>query len=125
MATPQTGIFALGTMSHSYLEFGLRAGAEPEALVRLVAGLREPRTTIGGVNLVAGFRPELWASLSPKAIPPGLAGFNEPIVGADGYSLPATQYDVVVWLTGAAFDVVFDVSRGVVSALAPLANLEP
>lgn len=121
---PQTGIFALGTMSHSYLEFTLRPSADPGGLVRLVASLREPRTTIGGVNLVAGFRPELWASLVPEALPPGLAGFNEPLVGADGYTLPATQCDVVVWLTGAAFDVVFDVSRGVASALAPLAGLE-
>ncbi len=124
MATPQTGIFALGTMSHAYLEFSLRPGADAGRLVRLVAGLREPRTTIGGVNLVAGFRPELWALLAPGAIPGGLAGFNEPVVGAHGYTLPATQRDVVVWLTGAAFDVVFDVSRGVASALAPQADLD-
>jgi hypothetical protein len=29
-------------------------------LVTTVAALRERRTTMGGVNLVAGFRPELW-----------------------------------------------------------------
>ena len=28
MATPQTGIFALGTTSHAYLEFDLRPGAD-------------------------------------------------------------------------------------------------
>ena len=43
--------------------------------------------------------------------------------GADGYTLPATQHDVVVWLAGAAYDLVFDVSTGVVSALAALATL--
>lgn len=123
MATPQTGIFALGTMSHAYLELDDRLGADARELVRLVASLREPRTTIGGVNLVAGFRPELWASVAPGASPPGLAGFTEPVVGADGYTLPATQHDVVVWLAGAAYDVVFDVSRGVVSALASQATL--
>ena len=79
-----------------------------------MASLREPRTTIGGVNLVAGFRPELWATVAPGSAPAGLTGFNEPIVGADGYTLPATQHDVVVWLTGAAYDVVFDLSRAVV-----------
>jgi putative iron-dependent peroxidase len=118
VATPQTGIFALGTMSHAYLELDGRPGADAGELVRLVASLREPRTTIGGVNLVAGFRPELWASVAPNASPLGLTGFTEPVVGADGYTLPATQHDVVVWLAGAAYDVVFDVSRGVVSALA-------
>ncbi len=123
MATPQTGIFALGTMSHAYLEFDIRPGAEAVALVRAVAGLREPRTTIGGVNLVTGFRPEVWASVAPGALPPGLAGFNAPMVGRDGYKLPATQRDVVVWLAGAAYDVVFDLARGVVASLASLATL--
>jgi deferrochelatase/peroxidase EfeB len=32
-----------------------------------VAALREPRTTMGGVNLVAGFRPELWREVVPDA----------------------------------------------------------
>ena len=123
MATPQTGIFALGTMSHAYLELDERPGADPHELVRLVASLREPRTTIGGVNLVAGFRPELWASVAPGAAPRRLTGFNEPVVGADGYTLPATQHDVVVWLAGAAYDVVFDVSLGVLSVLGSHATL--
>ena len=122
MATPQTGIFALGTMSHAYLEFDIRPEAEALALVRCVAGLREPRTTIGGVNLVTGFRPELWAAVAPGAMPNGLTGFDAPMVGRDGYTLAATQRDVVVWLAGAAYDVVFDLARGVVASLATLAT---
>jgi putative iron-dependent peroxidase len=110
-------------MSHAYLELDERPAADARELVRLVASLREPRTTIGGVNLVAGFRPELWASVAPADSLPGLTGFREPIVGADGYTLPATQHDIVVWLAGAAYDVVFDLSRGVVSALASHATL--
>lgn len=123
MATPQTGIFALGTMSHAHLELDRLPDADAGELVRLVASLREPRTTIGGVNLVAGFRPELWARMAPGGSPAGLSGFNEPMVGADGYILPATQHDVVVWLAGAAYDVVFDVSLAVISALASHATL--
>lgn len=118
MATPQTGIFALGTMSHAYLELDMRDGADAREVVHAVASLREPRTTIGGVNLVTGFRPELWKLVAPKAAPRRLAGFNEPIVGADGYTMPATQHDVVVWLAGSGYDAVFDLSRGVVQALA-------
>ena len=123
MATAQPGIFALGTGSHAYLEFDALDAGDREAVVGLVAGFREPRTTIGGVNLVAGFRPELWASIAPAASPPELKGFNEPITGAGGYTLPATQHDVVVWLTGASYDVVFDLSRGVVAGLAARARL--
>jgi porphyrinogen peroxidase len=118
MASPQTGTFALGTASHSYLEFDLVPAADGATAVVRVAGLREPRTTIGGVNLVAGFRPELWSVVAPDAAPPGVTGFNEPLIGPTGYLLPATQHDVVIWLTGAAYDVVFDLSRGVVGALA-------
>src|SRR5207249_4312860 len=60
VSTPQSGIFALGTASHAYLEFDLAPGKHPRELVTALANLREPRTTIGGVNLVSGFRPELW-----------------------------------------------------------------
>jgi putative iron-dependent peroxidase len=121
--TPQTGIFALGTMSHVYLEFELDAGIDGADLVALVASLREPRTTIGGVNLVAGFRPELWARVAPDAAPPGVGGFETDLVGEGGYTMPATQRDVVVWLAGSTYDAVFDVSRGVVDALAGHATL--
>ena len=123
MISPQTGIFALGTSSHTYLEFDLVAGAEPAAAVARVASLREPRTTIGGVNVVAGFRPELWAGIAPDDAPPGLTGFNEPLVGPTGYALPATQHDVVVWLNGATYDVVFDLSRAVQRDLRGVADL--
>jgi putative iron-dependent peroxidase len=75
------------------------------------------------VNLVAGFRPELWAEVAPGATPATLAGFNQPMIGTGGYTLPATQHDVVVWLAGAAYDVVFDVSREVASALGSVARI--
>ncbi len=123
MPSPQTGIFALGTASHAYLEFDLVRSAEAGALVAGVAALREPRTTIGGVNLVAGFRPELWAATAPDAAPPDVAGFNEAVVGPTGYTLPATQHDIVIWLTGATYDVVFDLSRQVAVSLAGQAAL--
>ena len=123
MALPQTGIFALGTASHAYLEFDLHPSADAASAVALVAGLREPRTTIGGVNLVAGFRPELWDRIAPDAAPPGVIGFNEPLVGAEGYTLAATQHDVVIWLTGAAYDLVFDLSRSIVTGLANVAGI--
>jgi porphyrinogen peroxidase len=123
MTSPQTGIFALGTTSHAYLEFDLLPSATPAAAVALVARLREPRTTIGGVNLVAGFRPELWAATAPDAAPPGVTGFNEPVTGPDGYTLPATQHDIVTWLTGGGYDVVFDLSRDILAELAGQATL--
>jgi putative iron-dependent peroxidase len=123
VASPQTGIFALGTAAHAYLEFDLLASANGLDVVVSVARLREPRTTIGGVNLVAGFRPELWALVAPDAAPVGVVGFEEPIRGAAAHELPATQHDVVVWLAGASYDVVFDTSRLIVAELMGRATL--
>ena len=123
MTSPQTGIFALGTGSHAYLELDLQANVHPADAVSRVAALREPRTTIGGVNLVAGFRPELWSAIAPESAPTGISGFNAPQVGPSGVTLPATQHDVVIWLTGAGYDVVFDLSRAVAMALAGVAEL--
>ena len=123
MSLAQPGIFALGTDSHAYLEFDLRPGANHGDAVTAAAGLREPRTTIGGVNLVTGFRPELWAAVAPDACPPSVEGFNQPVVGPDGYVMPATQHDVVMWISGSDYDVVFDMSRNLVKSLAEHAVL--
>ena len=124
MTIPQTGIFALGTASHAYLEFDLRAQAAERALVSAVCGLREPRTTMGGVNLVAGFRPELWGRVAPADdVPADVEGFNRELVGTDGYRMPATQHDAVLWLSGSAYDVIFDVARSAIATLEPLAGV--
>src|SRR5207302_1667833 len=48
MSTAQSGIFALGSPSHAYLEFDLQRGKDARALIKAMADVREPRTTIGG-----------------------------------------------------------------------------
>jgi porphyrinogen peroxidase len=118
MATPQTGIFALGDAAHIYLEFKLAAGTDAEQLVRTVVAVHEPRTTVGGVNIVIGFRPELWRAVAPNETPAQLTGFNAPLAGSDGYSMPATQADLWVWIAGASYDVVFDLARDAIAKLA-------
>jgi porphyrinogen peroxidase len=123
MTTPQSGLFALGTASHAYLEFDARRAEAPQELVGAVAALREPRTTIGGVNLVVGFRPELWRDLVPEGTPTELEGFNREIVGPDGYTIPATQHDAVLWVSGSAYDVVFDMAREAIGELEALASV--
>ncbi len=123
MNTPQSGIFALGTASHAYLEFDLQPGEHPRNLVIAMANLREPRTTIGGINLVSGFRPELWREVVPDGSPLDFVGFNHDIRGADGYVIPATQHDAVLWLSGSAYDVVFDEARQAIATLAGLASV--
>jgi porphyrinogen peroxidase len=69
---------------------------------------------MGGVNLVTGFRPELW----PGDAPAGLHGFNEDV----GF-MPATQQDAVLWISGAGYDVVFETARAALAALAAVADV--
>jgi putative iron-dependent peroxidase len=119
VASPQTGIFALGTSSHAYLE--LDATGDAPALVTAVASLREPRTTMGGVNLVVGFRPELWRDLRREDTPADAEGFNADLAGIEDFVMPATQHDAVLWISGASYDVVFDVARAAIASLSGLA----
>jgi putative iron-dependent peroxidase len=123
MYTPQAGIFALGTSSHAYLEFDILDAVQKKAFASKIAAIREPRTTTGGVNFVIGFRPELWRSLAPDGIPAEVEGFNSEIRGTEGFVMPATQKDALVWLSGSAYDVLFDMARTVVQDLAGLASL--
>jgi putative iron-dependent peroxidase len=122
MYTPQAGIFALGTSSHAYLEFDLLDARRSKEFASTIAAIREPRTTTGGVNFVIGFRPELWRDIAQDA-PLGVEGFNREIRGTEGFVMPSTQHDALVWLSGSAYDVVFDMARGVVHDLAGQASL--
>jgi putative iron-dependent peroxidase len=123
MYTPQAGIFALGTSSHAYLEFDLLDKKKGKEFVSTISALREPRTTTGGVNFVIGFRPELWRDIVPEDAPSGVEGFNKEIQGTEGFVMPSTQHDALVWLNGSAYDVIFDMARSVIHDLAELASL--
>ena len=78
---------------------------------------------MGGVNLVAGFRPELWRKAAPDDAPASLEGFNEDLVGLDGFVIQATQRDGVLWLSGSAYDVIFDVARAAIAELRPVVSI--
>jgi putative iron-dependent peroxidase len=123
MVTGQSGIFALGDAAHGFFEFRARPGVDAAAMVRAVADLRPPHTTVGGVNLVVGFRPELWRAAAPAEAPAEVTGFNAEVRGADGYAMPASQADVWVWFAAAAYDIVFDLGHATVEELAGVATL--
>jgi porphyrinogen peroxidase len=120
----QPGIFALGTPEHGYLEFDLTPDADPIELVREAAGLVGPLSTTGGVNLVVGFRPELWAEVAdPADVPTSARSFARMLVGAGGWTMPATQHDAWMWVAGGDRTAVFDNGRAIVAGLAPVARL--
>jgi putative iron-dependent peroxidase len=105
------------------MEFDILERARREEFASRISAIREPRTTTGGVNFVIGFRPELWRSLTPDDTPSAVEGFNAAIRGTEGFVMPATQHDALVWLSGSAYDVIFDMAHSVVRDLAGLASL--
>jgi len=127
MALPQPGIFAVGTSSHGYLELDLVPDARPDLVpdagsgwLTVLADLAERATTMGATNLVAGVRPELWATVG--TVPDGLTGFATDVVGGDGFTVPATQHDLALWFAAASYDVVFDAIVDALRRLAPYAR---
>jgi putative iron-dependent peroxidase len=124
MDAPQPGIFALSDTAHVFLEFTLNPGARERRLVELAVGLHEPYTTVGGMNLVLGFRPELWRGLAPNDTPDDAHDFSEPIAGIEGFTIPATQADLWVWLAAGAYDRLWDAGREAIQRLAHVAHLE-
>jgi porphyrinogen peroxidase len=113
----QPGIFALGTPEHCYLEFDLR-GSDAAEFVHDVAALAEQVSTTGGVNVVIGMRPSLWARIAgAEHVPAGVEDFTADVVGPDGFTMPATQHDAWVWLAGGSRTAVFDAGRLAVEQL--------
>jgi putative iron-dependent peroxidase len=121
--TAQPGIFALGTAAQCYLEFDGGPGVATTDLVAAFASVDEPGASIGGANLVVGFRPESWRAVAPDATPEGAAGFAAPVVGPDGFTMPATQHDAWLWVSGASQDIVFDVALALVDELSGVATV--
>jgi len=122
MASPQYGIFALGTRSHYYLELDLLPGAEPAEMVAALSLVHQARCTTGGANLVAGVAPSIWRSLAPEECPADSADFTS-VRGPNGYAMPATQHAAWVWVAGDGYDTVFDVARATEHSLAGCAKV--
>ena len=114
--TIQPGILPLGASEHNYLEFDLREKAQPYAVLQALYRVLNHSTT-HGANLVVGVRPSLWAQLVPDKRGAGLRDFSEEIVGRDGFTMPATQRDLWVWISGSDRSVVFDAATFTIDSL--------
>lgn len=117
MSTPQPGIFAQGTRSHRHIEFNVRAEVEATAVLEALHELGRPSMSTGGANIVLGFAPELWTSLTPGQAPATLKPF--PTIA----EVPATQHDIWLWVHGTGDDVLLDVARRIAAQLAPVADV--
>lgn len=118
-ALAQPGILAFGTTNHVYVELDLLPDADLATLPTVLGDLAGGVTTGAGYMLVLGVRPELWQRIDAATCPDGVRGFDQPIVGPDGFTMPATQHDLIVWMASGARDVLFD---GIQAAVAQLAG---
>ena len=116
MPTPQPGLFAQGTRSHRHLEFDLRVGVEPSAVLRSLQPLRQPSVAAGGTNIVIGFGTATWSRLAGDDAPVGLRPLSVP-------GIASISHDVWVWMHGAGDDVLLDAARAVCRLLDPVATL--
>jgi len=123
LVLPQPGVLALGTSTQTYLELDLADQPEADDLVAAVAEISGGAMTGQGCNVVVGFRPDLWRRLRPDGVPEGVHGFDEPVTGPDGFTMPATQHDLLVWVAAGGRDVVFDEAMRVVRTLGGLATV--
>jgi len=121
MPSAQPGIFAVGASTHLILEFDRLPQVPARALVGAVADLRAQGTAAAAANQVVAFGPELWREVAPSGIAPDVHGFRADVVGPDGYRMPATQHDLLVWWSGSSFDVLFDDARVALAGLRALA----
>jgi putative iron-dependent peroxidase len=121
MATPQAGIFALGTRTHHHLEYDIRAGVDRTDIAAALARLSDPHVTSGGSNIVIGFGADLWRRLSTTA--PSDLGVFEPIDGLHDHCAPSTQHDLWVWIHGTGVDGVLDTAAAITAVLASIADL--
>lgn len=118
-AIPQPAIFSMGSRSHYYLELDLLPGADAAQLRSVLGSFEGPRSTTGGVNVVLAFGRDAWTAAG-GTVPDDLRDLA-PIEGVDGFTIPATQHDVWVWISGPGYDSVFDGARAIAAAFAPLA----
>lgn len=119
--TYQSGITGLGVTDHAYYELDLLVDAASEgktSIGALAAAANLPSTC--GANIVIGVRPELWAQVAdPQDVPENVHGFNEPMQGKDGYSMPATQHDAWLYVASSSRSQCFDVSHKILDDLKP------
>ena len=124
MSRAQPGIFGEGTSAHLHLEWTVHADTSDDdlrAALCAALGLAEEAVTVGGVNSVLGFGPNLWTRLS-SVRPAQLAAFAE-VGDATRHSRPRRS-DVWLWIHGSSPDVVFDNGKDASRALRSVADLE-
>ncbi|MHB8463400.1 MAG: Dyp-type peroxidase [Acidimicrobiales bacterium] len=106
MPSPQPGVFTVDARAHEHLELDLVGPFQPGLIADALAEL--------GSRVVIGIAPSRWDDAE------GVGDFTT-IVGADGFTMPATQHHLWIWVKGERPDDVFDTAQRVAALLRPMA----
>ncbi len=121
--TTQPGILVVGPSEHAFLTYRLKGEEQAEGALKALAGLLTQEPTTAGTAVVVGVRPSIWAAhAASEDVPEGVEDFTEPIVGPDGFTMPATQTDLWAWIQGGDRSTIFDATVATTKALAPFAT---
>ena len=112
MSTHQEGIFDEGAEHHVFLEFGLRAGSSTL-----------PRTELAAAPVDAGAQVVAFGGRLAGRVTGATVPEFAPIESIGGFTAPATQRDVFVWLQGTRRDELFARALAWGDALAPVADV--
>ncbi|NOZ53422.1 MAG: Dyp-type peroxidase [Gammaproteobacteria bacterium] len=122
MTTPQTSIFNENSIHHYFLEYKLHSNIDNKTLITALSPVLSSFSA-HDVEVVVAFGKNTWELLSPSAGEIGLKSF-ESLNGVDGYMLPSTQNDILVWIHSAHHDSNFDQALAVQHCLQSIAKLE-
>lgn len=124
MAHSQPGIFAMGNPAHIFLEFSLESDLKSKDAITALVDTEQLFDSVYGVNTVIGIRPSIWNSLSSSDNVPHINDFSDSIVGVDGFTMPATQRDIWVWIAGQSTGQVFDCATVLIQHIKEFVEIE-
>jgi len=120
MTKPQQAIFQENSSKFYSLEYSLDLSLP---LATLKSAINASLSDISNVNIVIAFGKQAWNTLQPNWQADDLIDF-EAIEGVDGYSIPSTQRDLLVWLHSDNHDDNLDCVLKIQQALADVATLQ-
>ncbi len=121
-ATAQPAIFSQGAPAHLHLQFKAYSEDDFVEATGKAASFALELPSVNKVGIVVGFRP---SGIKEKLFSDLENDINDfsPIVGKDGFTMPANQQDIWVWLTSAKEDSLFDTGTELLSILGSTTEL--
>lgn len=122
MSVPQPALFTLQSADHLHAQWQFEAGLDLETVRQVLASARAATQTVGGPNVVWGYRPSLWRQLSGNEMPASVHDFTG--VGLhNSAQVPVGNADVWLWLSGDNYPGMWRLAQQASRTLGSVAHL--